>query len=308
MIEGSYTDYRCLFGDHRTAYSDLCAQTATAGDGTLLILLDENGPCGYLCHTDEGQTDRIAYIFVVPHRRRQGIARTLLTHQLAQMTKEVWINLSETAAFYPQVHALITSVGFFPANASTVYRSGEERGLEHWQSFMEEKGYAMNRLIERMGFTAYSFREAPAQFLDALYHSAENDYGNLLDVQIFFDGAGRALDMDMSFLLVHRGTDGEKLAAYSLVVRPDAHTAVFEHMSVTEEFQHTGCVFLAISHSMDVFQREGCNRAAYTIYDDNKRANAFCRKIFDRVTARSYRTCHYMLRRKNIDPIGTESI
>ena len=151
MIAGSYSDYLGLFGDDRTTYADLCARTATSGDGTLLIMLDEGGPCGYLCCADEGTTDRIAYIFVVPHRRRQGIARTLLTHQLAQMTKEVWINLSETAAFYPQVHALITSVGFFPANASTVYRSGEERGLEHWQRFMEEKGNIMTRLIERTG-------------------------------------------------------------------------------------------------------------------------------------------------------------
>ncbi len=308
IIEGTYTDYLCLFGDHRTAYSDLCARATASGSGALYILLDEKGVLGYLAKTDEGDTDRIAQIFTVPKRRGEGAAKHLLATALEKSPKELWLNLTESAAYFAQLDKLVRQVGFWVGNASTTFRSGIEKDLSHWEKFMQEKGNRLCALIERLGFFAYSFKKAPSEFLDALYHSSENEYGNLLDVQTFFDNEGKALDQDMSFLLVHKKKKEKKLAGYSLVIRPDEKSAVFEHMSAAPEFQRTGCVFLAIARSMDVFKEKGCNRAAYTVYEDNKRANTFCRRVFERVTVSSKRTYHYMFRRKNIDTIRAKSL
>jgi len=308
IIEGTYTDYICLFGDHRTAYADLCARAADSGSGALYILLDEKGPCGYLAQTDEGDTDRIAQIFTVPERRGEGAAKLLIAEALKRSDKELWINLTEDAAHFAPLDKLIRKAGFWVGNVSTSFRSGIEKDLSHWEKFMQKKGNRLCALIERLGFIAYSFSEAPAEFIDALYNSSYNEYGNRLDVRPFFDNEGRALDRDMSFLLVHAGEQGKKLAAYSLIIRPDERSAVFEHLSAAPEFQNTGCIFLAVARSMEAFQKKGCNRAAYTVYADNKRAHAFSEKVFGRVTVSSHRTIHYMFRRKNIDTTGAESL
>ena len=157
---------------------------------------------------DEGDTDRIAQIFTVPERRGEGAAKLLIAEALKRSDKELWINLTEDAAHFAPLDKLIRKAGFWVGNVSTSFRSGIEKDLSHWEQFMQKKGNRLCALIERLGFIAYSFSEAPAEFIDALYNSSYNEYGNRLDVRPFFDNEGRALDRDMSFLLVHAGEQG----------------------------------------------------------------------------------------------------
>jgi len=297
IIKGTYTDYLLLFGDVRTAYMDLAAKTATSPKGILYILLEDSFPFGFLAQVQDGDSSRIEYIFVMPEHRGKGAGRTLLEHAVGKSTAIMRLSALEQGESFAAIRHLVLSMGFLQENTSITYRSGQERNMSHWQKFMEEKGIYLNRILERMGFAAYSFREAPKELLYQLYHSGESDYANPLDVRPFFDIKEKCMDYDLSFLAVHRGNAGEELAAYNLVCRPDERSAVFGHMSEAAKYCQSGCVFLPISRSMQVFQEMGLNRAAYTMYEDNARAHALRRKIFAQVTCFSHRTYHYILRR-----------
>ena len=124
-----------------------------------------------------------------------------------------------------------------------------------------------------------------------MYHSDDNEDTNLLSTKVFFDNANKFLDKDLSFLATKNG----KLAAYSFVSRPDSKSAVFEHISTSEEYKGTGCIFLPFAKSMEEFKNSGCNRAAYVMYDDNTHANAFRKKLLERVTASHHKSYNFVL-------------
>lgn len=290
IIEGSYNDYLMLFGDFRTRQSDLSAKMATEG-GKLYILLTEGVPSGFLALRPDSASYRIDYAFIVPEWRGKGLARKLFEHTLSNASYNIWISITESMS---AVRHLAEKFGFSLNNKSTTFRSGIERDMSYWRKFMEEKGNRLNRVLKHMGFVAYSFREASPELLDKLYNSSNNEYGNPLDVKPFFDIKGRCLSRGLSFLAVHQKDGKEELAAYCLVSHPDNRSAIFEQTSAAAKYQNTGCVFLPISCSMQVFQDMGLNRAAYTIYDDNDQANSFRRKIFERVTVFSHTTYHYI--------------
>lgn len=294
LLKGNYTDYLGLFGDYRTAHSDLAARLAAEGGGGILILLDEAGPCGYLCQVPEGEACRLQYIFVLPGRRKEGHARSLLLHAMAGGTALLRLSLPEQDESFAALSHLAQDLGFQETGSSVTFHSGTACGEELWGKLMEGKGRTYQQVLERMGFGAYSFREAPRQHLDSLYASGQNEYGNSLEVRPYFDMKGKCLDWDLSFLAVHREVSGEKLAAYSLVTRPDAHSAVFEQMSAAQQFQHTGCVVLPVLYSMAAFYRLGLKRAAYTMYEDNAGAHALRRKLFGKLTLSSKPVRHFI--------------
>ena len=91
----------------------------------------------------------------------------------------------------------------------------------------------------------------------------------------------RGMDWDMSFLAVKK----HKLAAYSLVSRPDERSVIFQHISEGKEFVGSGVIFLPFAASMGMFPVFHCNRAAYAMYENNDRANAFRRKLLTVVTS-----------------------
>lgn len=297
LLKGSYTDYLGLFGDYRTPHSDLAAKLAAENGGCILILMDEAGPCGYLCLVSEGEASRLQYIFVLPGRRGAGHARRLLSHIMEDGTGLLRLSLPEQSeAFSPLCHLVLT-MGFREIGSSVTFQSGTACGEELWSRLMEGKGRAYRQVLERMGFRACSFREAPRQHLDSLYDSGQNEYENSLDVRPFFEMKSKCLDLDLSFLALHRSEDGEKLAAYSLVTRPDAHSAVFEQMSAAKQFQNTGCVVLPVLYSMEAFYRLGLERAAYNMYEDNAGAHALRRKLFGKLTVSSKPVHHFIWQR-----------
>ena len=48
IISGTYRDYIFLFGDSRTAYSDLSAKKSAA-EKNFNIMLEDHLPAGYIC-------------------------------------------------------------------------------------------------------------------------------------------------------------------------------------------------------------------------------------------------------------------
>ena len=253
LFKGTYTDYLGLFGDYRTAHSDLAAKLAAESGGCILIQTDEAGPCGYICQVVEGEGSRLQYIFVLPERRGEGQAKSLLIHAMAEGAGLLRLSLPEKSAAFSSLCHLARTLGFQETGSSITFHSGTACGEGLWENLMEGRGRIYRQVLERMGFCAWSFREAPRHHLDSLYDSGQNEYGNSLDVRPYFDMRGKCLDLDLSFLAVHRDETGEKLAAYSLVTRPDDNSAIFEQMSAAEKFQNTGCVVLPVLYSMEAF-------------------------------------------------------
>ena len=155
---------------------------------------------------------------------------------------------------------------------------------------MDKVGNKFCEILIRQGFECFSFNEAAENFLDELYHSDENEYKNTFSTKVFFDNANKCLDKNLSFLATKNG----KLAAYSLVSRPDEKSAVFEHISTSEEHRGTGCIFLPFANSMEEFRKAGCNRAAYVMYEDNTHANAFRKKLLERVTVSQHTSYNFI--------------
>ena len=157
---------------------------------------------------------------------------------------------------------------------------------------MSDMGGKLCSALERQGYSYVSFADADNSLIDKIYHSGENSFGNRLDVKVFFDNPQKNMNRDMSFATVKDGS----LAAYTLVSCPDRTSAVFEHISAGEKYIGSGCILLSFAGSMESFKRFGCRRAAYAMYDENGRANAFRRKLLQNVTSTSARSENYILK------------
>ena len=296
IIEGTFTDYIFLFGEQRSIFADNSARSALL-TGKLYILMEDEAPGGFLCLTG-GNSDgsmRVQYMAVVPERRGRGLARCLLAHALEQAESNLRLNIADSAENYALIRHLCTDLGFQEISSCLVFGTSEEKPFSGWYAFMAEKGQRYVDLLLSRGFSVRSFAQASPEELDAVYHSANSAYGNPLNPQIFFTDANRKMDRDMSFLCMK---DGE-LAAYSLVSRQDERTAVFEEISSSISQQGSGCIFLPFAYSMKAFGESGCNRAAYTMYEDNRRANAFRRKLLAGVTASEHRSYNFLWRGPN---------
>jgi hypothetical protein len=183
------------------------------------------------------------------------------------------------------------NLGFFEESKCTIRSSGEWEDFLNWERYMDKVGNKFCEILIRQGFECVSFSEASESQLDELYHSDENEYRNTLSTKIFFDNKSKCLDKNMSFLATKDG----KLAAYNLVSHPDAKSAVFEHISTSEEYIGTGCIFLPFAKSMEEFKKSGCRRAAYVMYEDNTHANAFRKKLLERLTVSQHVSHNFAL-------------
>lgn len=280
IIDGNFTDYIFLFAEGRTAYSDLSVKDALNSGGRLYILLKNNLPAGYLCIANEENIARVLYIYTAPAYRNSGVCKTLLNHVCENADRKIKVCISEELENFFHIKKACLSLGFFEESKCIIHSSGEEKDFSNWVNYMDSVGNKFCEMLIKQGFECVSFYEATANQLEELYYSDENAYKNALSTKIFFDNANKFLDKNLSFLATK---DGE-LAAYSLVSRPDVKSAVFEQISTAEKFIGTGCIFLPFAKSMEAFQKAGCNRAAYVMYENNLHANAFRKKLLDRIT------------------------
>ena len=84
-----------MFGDSRTAYSDLSAKKFAA-ENHFYIMLEDNFPAGYICANVSENILNVNYFYTVTEKRRQGIFTALLKY----LTE-----LDETFGVLVQIHA-----------------------------------------------------------------------------------------------------------------------------------------------------------------------------------------------------------
>ena len=77
--------------------------------------------------------------------------------------------------------------------------------------------------------------------------------------------------MDLSYAALK----DEKLAGYCLVTMGDAHSAMFDQISVSAAQQGRGVILLPYVYSMQRFFERGLATAYYAMYGSNRHANAF---------------------------------
>lgn len=291
IIQGNYTDYIFLFGDHRTSFSDYAAKNAAASGGSIFIMLENNSPCGYLCAVSEESETRILFAYTNEGNRNQGVFSELIAYAVKTLSRPIKLNISSEHRFYKTILHICTEAGFGFQSSCSIFRGNSEDFIR-WEEYMSETGGKLCAMLERQGYSCVSFSEASDDLLDEIYHSHENSFKNQLNAKAFFDNPQKKMNMNMSFAAVQN----HSLAAYTLVTSPDKASAVFEHISASENHIGSGCILLPFSYSMESFKHFKCRRAAYAMYNDNERANAFRKKLLQKVTSSSSRSENYILK------------
>jgi GNAT superfamily N-acetyltransferase len=264
--KASYMDYIFLFGDHRTAYSDLSAETANASGGDILMAWNDSRAAGLMCVSRESGVSNILYAYTAEEMRGKGIFSALLEYEIQHSPYPLKISISESREAYGIVSHVCRRYGFELQSSCIIY-SGRSEDFVRWEEYMAGTGGKLCAMLERHGFSCVSFAEADSRLLDEIYDSGSSDFGNKLDVRVFFDNEAKKMNRNMSFAAVK---DGE-LAAYTLVRSPDSVSAVFEHISVSHKHIGSGCILLPFAKAMESFKKYGCTRAAYAMYEDNNK-------------------------------------
>lgn len=286
MTEGSYLDYLFFFGESRTAYSDYSVRKSLSSGGNIYIMMEESDAVGYICTMEEYKKVIVSYALTVPEKRNAGIFTSMMKHVISVSEYPVKLGISEESSVYPAVRKVCLELGLVEQSSAIVF-SGNTEDNRGWLEFMEKTGQKVCDSLLRQGFDCVSFSEADSNLLEQLYYSGSNSFQNKLDVKPFFDNPYKMLDRDMSFMAVK---DGE-IAAYTLVSRPDQSSSVFEHISAAQTYIGSGVILLPFSKSMEMYGIRRCKRIAYAMHEDNDHANAFRKKLLEKVTA-SQRRCY----------------
>lgn len=271
-------DYLFLFGKSRTAYSDLCAKKSAA-EKNLYIMLEENLPAGYICANSDGGCCNINYAYTAPEKRRKGIFTALIKY-LIEKNPAIMIQGSSNTG----QSALLSKICIkleFQAFAVNKTSHADWNSLCHWKKnfydkFMAERGEKYLEFFSRQGFEIYSFEDAPTKYLDQIYHSRENYFGNKFDVRKFFDGYDKNfLARDLSFLIVKNG----EVAAYFLTVAPDKKNLITEQTSVAKKYLNSGVLFPLLNKFVEAVYARRCENLAFAVYEDNLSARKFYEKF-----------------------------
>ena len=280
IIIGTYRDYVFLFGDSRTAYSDWAAKIA--GDKKLLyIMLEDNFPAGYLCANGAGTHCDVIWAYTDAGKRRRGVFTALLKN-LTQLENfsEVEVKISERQDNLEVVAGICRALGFVEQDVLKTFRADWE-SLRTWKEnyfdkFMAEHGHKYLEYFSRRNFEVYTFREAPPEYLEQLYNSRENFFGNVLNVKDFFDGYKKNfVERDLSLILVKDG----RLAAYYLVTSPDGKSLVVEQTVVARKYLNSGAILPLWNRFICDTYVKTCDNLVFAVYADNSPALKFDSKI-----------------------------
>lgn len=288
IMEGSYMDYLFLFGEWRSAYADLSARNAEK-NGKIYLYFEDGRALGYLCTENINETCRILYAYTLPEQRNRGIFTELLKTVKMEASQPVRLNISETKDCFETVRHVLEKLQFQEESSCIIF-SGKSEDFKNWERYMEKKGRRLCDVLYEQGFSCTSFADADPALLKQLYDSGTNGFQNKLDVRPFLDNTNKCLDSEMSFMAVKN----QVIAAYTLTRRPDQRSAVFEHISVHEDYLGSGCILLPFAATMEMFKKFGCRRAVYAMYENNRHANAFRKKLLGRVTSSQKRSYNFI--------------
>lgn len=266
----SALENRIAFAEYQTAFSMQCV-SRSAACGMLFCARQEGKYTGYICAVAESGIIRIIYAFTVPEYREQGVFTALMRFVADNAKVSVRVNISEKLEYHDVIADVCMKLGFEQAESLRIYTCHKDM-YPVWEEFMNEKGARLSAYLQRRGYKAVSFEEAPEDILDQLRNSPHTDYRNMLDPAVFLDIRENRLSREMSFAAVKEG----RLAGYVLVTQNSPNKAVFEHISESSAEQGTGVILLPFAASVKkAFRDIGIETISYAMYESNARANAF---------------------------------
>ena len=280
IISGTYRDYLFLFGENRTAYSDLSAKKSAA-EKNLYILIEDGLPAGYICANVSEYLCTVSYAYTVAEKRRHGVFTALLKY-LTQLDgiAIVDVQISESHKNFESIVKTCEAAGFSKENVLKIFRADWE-SLRTWKetyfdNFMATHGHKYLEYFARRNFKVYSFADAPEKYMEQLYHSQENFFENPLYVKRFFDSYDKNLvARDISFLSVK----DDKLAAYYLATSPDGNNIVVEQTVVAKQYLNSGAMLPLWDKFIHALYARQCENMIFAIYLENSPAIKFDAKI-----------------------------
>lgn len=258
IINGSYRDYKFLFGNSRTAYSDLTAKKSAA-EKNLFILIDDDFPAGYICANLVRDICHVNYAFTVPEKRRRGIFTALLEY-LIENNSAVTIRGSTNNGQSKLLIKICPELGFQTFSIFKTARA-DWKSLCDWKAnffdkFMAERGNRYLEFFSRRGFKIYSVADAPTKYLEQI--------------------CSREVLADLSFIAVKN----DEIAARFLVNAPDKKNLVVEQAFVTQKFLNSGAIFPLLNEFVQAVYVRGCENLAFAVNEDDSSARKFYEKLF----------------------------
>ena len=269
----SMLEYYIAFAGLQTAFSNRSAAQAAVSDSLYGVRMADTC-AGFFCVIEEVEGTRISYALTVPEYRGQGIFTGFLRYLLANTQKPVRLSIASSHPCYDIVRHICEKLGFQAAEQVHVFSCSSEEENQ-WDTFLEQKGERLCKVLERSGYRAIRFQDLDADLLGQLRTSDRTDYANSFHPSVFLEDPSRKLSRELSYAAVK----DHRLAAYSLVLLGDRTSAIFEQISVSAREQGKGVILLPFVYSMKRFFECGLSRAAYAMYGSNTHANAFRKKV-----------------------------
>ena len=289
--EITLTDYYFMMFGMRTCFTDLCARSADSSGGRIIMALYEQKPVGFVCFERGRNETRLLCCFTREDCRRQGVFTELLKYAKNTLPRPIKMSIAEEHRSFAAVDAALRKAGFVSDGRCVVFR-GERNDYPEWERFMERSGSGMCAYLGRRGFSAVPFSQLSEAALERIKNSTSNDYEGDISALGFFENPAKNMDMDASFAAVKDGVP----EAFVLVSRPDEGSFVFEIISASKKYMTTGVVLLPFAHSMCAFKDSGSGKIRYAMYESNVHANAFRKKLLDKVTSARKYSDNYILK------------
>lgn len=291
----SYRDYIFLFGKCRNGYADLAARRA-ADENSLYMLCYGRAAYGFICVTYLRDYLCITHIAVLPQYRGGGFAQELLRFALSLGSKVI-MAVSEGLASYQAIRHILLKIGFKNLTYSWIYHStSREDDFLSWFSFMAEKGWRMCNVLKRSGLKAVAFRDLTSEQIKYINNSPYNDYRNVLTPSAILNKqCGVELDVSCA------ACAGEKIVSYVLAHKYGEKSITFDNISVDMGYVGMGTILLPFAYSMEAVRRKGYVSVSYKMYSDNKRANAFRKKLLGKLTGSRTRCAEFVFEKGEVN-------
>lgn len=295
ITDGSYLDYIFLFGEYRTAYTDICMKNSLFTNGHIYIAHCDNKAVGYIITENSSDKISVSYAFTVPQKRNCGVFSLLLKYVSDISHKTVDFRITENSDYYEIIKNSAEKIGFVSEFSCIVY-SCKSEDFRNWEEYMQMTGNKFCDILIRQGFVTLSFSDLNEIQTEKLLSSCSNEFENQLDIRPYLENPNKCLDKNMSFITLKNN----EIAAYTLVSCPDEISVVFEQISSAKRYISSGVIILPFSKAMESFKKHACKRASYAMYENNIHANAFRYKLLEKLTSEQKRSINFIYKKEKL--------
>ena len=271
--KGNEELYRLLFAEYTTAYTDKCAEEASA-DGRIIFAYLDGVPAGYLFTVYERGSEGIRHFFTKPDFRGQGVMQAMIRYVTETSDMHIATGMSSAHKFAPVMEHVFKKLGFSRRVGRNLYRCDAEDMWERWDEFMAKSGNRLCDTLRRQGYKTVTLSDAPEDLLWQFRRAPYSEYKCEQNHQhLILPGA--EVTQEISVMCTLNG----RLAAYVFAYMPDSISAIYKTLSSSAALQGGGVIMLAIAESLQRAREHGVKRLVFTMESTGKRANAFREKV-----------------------------